>query len=98
MAKPSGDSARIARADAGEETLYGAFIQLNRCAISGDVNAIPRRIPARPNAFDSVWKTTRLGYRVTAVQREELGDEKSIYASSITSTPFQNDRVFARKS
>jgi hypothetical protein len=35
---------------------------------------------------------------VTAVQSEELGDEKSMYASSKTSTPFQNDRVFDRKS
>jgi hypothetical protein len=61
-ANPSEDKARIANAEAGEEMLYGAFMQLSRFAISGDENAIPRRIPANPNAFERVCRTIRLGY------------------------------------
>ena len=92
-ANPSDDKARIANAEAGEEMLYGAFMQLSKFAISGDENAIPRRIPASPNAFERVCRTIRLGYWVTAVHNDDRGAEKSIYASSNTKTPFQNDLV-----
>src|SRR5271170_1570620 len=97
IANPSGESARIPSAEGGDEILYGAFIQLNRFAISGDANAIPRRIPARPNALERVCMTMRFGYEGTAVHMDVLRGEKSTYASSRTNIPFQNDRVRERR-
>ena len=77
--------------------LYGCFMQFRRFATARSANAKPRRIPARPNALERVWRTMRFGYLVTAVLREELGGEKSMYASSRTRRPFQNGRVSARR-
>jgi hypothetical protein len=77
IASPGGDSALVASTDAGDEILYGAFIQLSNAVTSGAQNAIPSRIPARPNALDRVCRTMRLGYCGTEVHCDEWGGEKS---------------------
>jgi hypothetical protein len=72
-------------------------MQFRRLATGGEAKAIPSRIPARPKALERVCKTIRFGYAGTDEHKEELEEEKSIYASSRTRSPFQKDRVRERR-
>lgn len=55
--------------------------------ISGGPIANPQRMPASPNALDSVWSTTTLLNSVTREVAEGV-ELKSMYASSTMTRPW----------
>ena len=56
--------------------------------MGSDVKTAPRRRPARPKPLERVCMIATLGYWVAHSAQLEPGAEKSIYASSKTTTPF----------
>mmetsp|Transcript_1732 Transcript_1732/g.3209 ORF Transcript_1732/g.3209 Transcript_1732/m.3209 type:complete len:201 (-) Transcript_1732:193-795(-) len=82
--------ASIAFSDVREFRLYGAFTLFMSWTTEGWPMAKPQRMPARPKALDSVWRTTTLSNSSTRHAIEPPA-AKSTYASSRTTMPSNSD-------